>query len=108
MTNERYKKVLDMRNRNKTFREIGLSLGVSVGRAREIYIKAKCEESRGIDWMDGLCGRTRYALLRAGFTSHEKLIEAIHAGRFCVGCSREIGNKTIIEVYEWMITSKGK
>jgi len=81
--NERFQLSILLRNKGKTFRQIGKELGVSYGRASEIYHKAvKLERERKLppQWTHGLRTKVANALIDFGYKNKAEVINAIKKG----------------------------
>ncbi|VAX06625.1 hypothetical protein MNBD_ALPHA03-1881 [hydrothermal vent metagenome] len=81
--NERYQKSVELRDAGKTFKEIGVELNVSSGRAAQIYNKAmrlKRTEKSPPEWTHGLQTKVASSLLMSGYTSKEEVIEGLESG----------------------------
>lgn len=102
MNEQRHEQAAALRKEKKTFREIGVALGVAPHRAREIVLKAERMARQEPCWTVGLSSRTGYALRRAGFESREQLQAAAIKGKLVVGAYYEIGKIAIAEVMVWL------
>jgi len=94
--NDRQISALKMRTSGSTFKEIGDYLGVSPSRASQIYYKAARYERQGKkhnEWTYGLDQKVANALISAGFSSKEEVIERLRAGE--IGVSPITGNGNI-------------
>lgn len=91
-----------MRKENKTFREIGISLGVGPVRASQLVRKAGRFAAREPLWSDGLSAGCATRLHNHGFRSKEQLREAAESGKLAIGAYYEIGVKSILEIHAWL------
>lgn len=108
--NDKHIAALGMRRLGSTFKEIGEHLGVSSGRARQIYLGAARHERMGKQahkWTHGLTTKTANVLINAGFTDKNEVIAAIKSGKLGLnpittkGKLYGIGPHTISEVSLW-------
>ncbi len=108
--NDKHIAALEMKKLGKTFKEIGDDLGVSSGRARQIYLRAVGLERMGKQphkWTHGLSTKTANVLINAGFTDKNEVIAGLKAGEFGINPITEkakfygIGHHTISEISLW-------
>lgn len=90
-----------------TFREIGGRLGVSAGRASEIYRKQKRQlENPPPQWTEGLERKLANALAAAGYDSWDRIREGVLAGEIAVkqgrGTVPYIGPVGVAQVRAWL------
>ena len=81
--NERMKQALALRKEVKTFKAIGLALGISASRARELVNEAEWLTRNGRvppDWASDLDPRIFNALRSAGFTSQQSIVDGLKTG----------------------------
>lgn len=111
MLNERQFRVLEMRNAGNTFKEIGLALDVSDGRARQIFHAAQRAEGRSKSsdvWSFGLGKKTANALISAGYKDKNSVIAGLESGKIGVhpitgkGFTFGIGHQGIAEIRKWL------
>lgn len=94
--NDKQISALKMRESGSTFKEIGDHLGVSKSRASQIYYKAARYERQGKkhnEWTYGLNQKVANALISAGFSSKEEVIEGLKSGK--IGINPITGNGVI-------------
>lgn len=110
MLKERQILVLKMRNSGSTFKDIGDELGVSAGRAGQIFYGAVRTENRckkTDEWTYGLNKKNADALIAAGYTDKSQVIEGLSSGRLGVyprtgkGITHGIGHTGIAEISFW-------
>jgi len=108
--NERFCIALKLRKDGKTFRQIGQELGISHGRASEIYHKAKNLEKSGKlppKWTHGLRTKVAQALIDSGFKSKQEVINGIKSGQIKLiprsgrSTIAGIGSQSLEEIAIW-------
>lgn len=108
--NERFRMTIQLRKAGKTFRQIGKELGISHGRASEIYHKAISMEKAGKlppQWTQGLKTKVAQSLTEAGFKSKTEVVSALKSGtiRLIPSSGRStvagIGRRSIEEIFVW-------
>jgi hypothetical protein len=107
---ERYQKAIKLRERGKTFREIGKELSVGEHRAHQIYHNAKIlERSEKLlpKWAHRLKPKYANELIAAGYTSKKQVIKGLESGAIGLipGSSKGvifgIGRAAIGEISIW-------
>ena len=94
--NDKQISALKMRASGSTFKEIGDFLGVSKSRASQIYYKAARYERQGKkhnEWTYGLSQKVANALISAGFSSKEEVIEGLRSDE--IGVNPVTGNGNV-------------
>lgn len=108
--NDKQISALKMRAAGSTFKEIGDFLGVSKSRASQIYYKAaryECQGKKHNEWTDGLSLKVANALISAGFSSKEEVVEGLQSGKIGVnpmtgnGYVPGVGHHGISEILLW-------
>jgi hypothetical protein len=76
---DRYADALKLRKSGETYKSIGLKLGVSVSRARQIVSKAEniTRRKKSLEWTKGLDTKLANTLIGEGFKSKKEVREAI-------------------------------
>lgn len=77
----RQSQVLDLRSKGLTFKEIGIGLGVSPARAKQIYDQTNSFLESPPHWMDGFSMRLKNVLHNCGIKTPDEAIIAIREGR---------------------------
>lgn len=95
---ERNNTIVYMRKKGYTLRELAIRFGVSMSRIEQICKREDSRERLSEEYkdFDGLPGRARNALLRAGIESKEDVAKALEEGWLVH--RRWIGEKTIKEL----------
>lgn len=110
---EREKTVATLRNSGKTYREISNALGISKGRAREIYKQVERKEKENGHFTDGLSTRAFNCLKNFNIESQLEAAIAIKSGRMRPASRKDLrklwpnyrggyGIKTHIEICKWL------
>ena len=103
---EREARAHELRTAGKIFSEIAEDLGVSPGRARQIFENAARKidryDNRANDPIYGLSVRAANSLLNRDLNTREKIIAAIASGEIAEKCNiRNFSRKTYVEVCTW-------
>lgn len=96
---ERQLLALQMRRSGKKLHEIGLALGISTTRARQLIARAEFIESQAV-WAEGLPSRYVTALVARGLTSRAAVEAAIADGS--LARLPGIGKECYATVLEWL------
>jgi hypothetical protein len=98
----------NLRKQRLTFKQIGERMGVSSGRAREIFRMAEWMVNHGEHWTDGLSTRSANCLCNNDINSREAALEAYQSGKlnpdtkFGNPGTRSYGWKSHKEVAKWL------
>lgn len=112
LNKDRYFQALSLREKGKTFREIGLALNVCTPRARQLANKGKLmKENPEPKWLKGLEHIIALRIKRI-YNNKREVIAAlkngdigIKKGRVC-GTIENIGKISISKLYEWLDISE--
>ncbi len=101
---EREKFVRKLRANGRTFKEIGVQLGISAGRANQIFRRTEWVVNREPHWMDGLGVRASNCLNNFNINSRQQAMEAFKSGKLKAGAGgpRNYGWATHKEVAKWL------
>ena len=107
---ERALRANDMRMAGMTYKEIGVSLGVSLERARQLSLKGgRIKDAAKLppdEWAD-LSIRPRSALRALEYDTKEKIIEGIKSGAIVGGGIPNYGKVSHAEVLQWLGIATG-
>ena len=104
LLSERHKTAIHLRElRHYRFREIGEQLGVSAGRAHEIYKQGVSRREQTPECFHGLTCRTVQLLERLCLSDREKVLVAVVSGQLTRKRGpQKFGKKTQIEILSWL------
>ena len=93
-----------LRKQGLKFKEVGKRMGISSGRAQQLYHNAEWRLNLAPHWMDGLSVRAANCLNYYNINSREEALEAYQSGRLRVGQRgpRNYGWKSHKEVAKWL------
>jgi hypothetical protein len=93
-----------LREEGKTFKEIGVLLGVSAHKARYLFVGAIRRGGRPPSWTDGLNERLANSLHWLGFQGPEDVTAALKSGHLQTLSSFERGlrGSAITELSQWL------
>jgi hypothetical protein len=97
----RRRRIVELRESGKTFREIGEALGVSRSYAQSLYSRAVRRMLRSGDPLAALSQRARNCLAREGLETREQVIAVIARGLLHPQRNPLYGPKTHAEICHW-------